>query len=285
MKTSKNMMIAAVSIVLVAAVGAGAFAAFALTRDSDDGPYTVAQMDADLKTTGEVVWAHRGGSAEFSEMTMHAYKSAVGLGCKVLEVSVWRSSDGVYIMSHDQTLTRVTGETYDIPSTDSATLLGLPVTAPVADGGVIGRLEDLLDAYGKDRVLVIDDKVASNMDELTALVESHYDTAVQAKEHVVWKGYGIDERAVQWENDGYRTWSYFYNDEVNAITPQQASERSYFGLNWDAPQANYDTLLAFGKPIVAHVIQSAEQADEALSRGAVGLQSAVPSVTCKQTNK
>ncbi|MCW2747535.1 MAG: hypothetical protein JWP10_677 [Nocardioidaceae bacterium] len=285
MKTTNHMMIAAVSIVLVALVGAGIFAAFALTRDSDEGPYTVAHMDADLKTPGKVVWAHRGGSAEFSEMTMHAYESAVGLGCKVLEVSVWRSSDGVYIMSHDQTLTRVTGQTYDIPSTDSATLLGMPVTAPVADGGVIGRLEDLLAAHGKDRVLVIDDKQGANKDDLTALVESHYDSAKEAAEHVVWKVYGVSPRAVEWETAGYHTWSYLYNDEVNAVTPQQASERSYFGLNWDAPQANYDTLLAFGKPIIAHVIQSKEQADVALSRGAVGLQSAVPSVTCKQPAK
>jgi glycerophosphoryl diester phosphodiesterase len=45
--------------------------------------------------------AHRGGSADWPEQSMLAYRSAVACGVDALEVSLARSADGVWFGLHD----------------------------------------------------------------------------------------------------------------------------------------------------------------------------------------
>ena len=60
--------------------------------------------------------AHRGSSANWPEETIYAYVNCANLMVRALEISVWMSSDGVFVCSHDQSLLRTTGYDIDIPT-------------------------------------------------------------------------------------------------------------------------------------------------------------------------
>jgi glycerophosphoryl diester phosphodiesterase len=53
--------------------------------------------------------AHRGNAAEFPENTLPAFRSALELGVRFLELDVHLSRDGVPIVTHDHLLARTTG--------------------------------------------------------------------------------------------------------------------------------------------------------------------------------
>nr|NP_001187824.1 glycerophosphodiester phosphodiesterase domain-containing protein 1 [Ictalurus punctatus]ADO29168.1 glycerophosphodiester phosphodiesterase domain-containing protein 1 [Ictalurus punctatus] len=56
-----------------------------------------------------VIVCHRGGSGEFIENTVHAFKSAVGLHCDVPELDCQLTKDQQVVVSHDNDLLRGTG--------------------------------------------------------------------------------------------------------------------------------------------------------------------------------
>lgn len=55
--------------------------------------------------------AHRGGSREWPEMSLHAYTQAGFWGVGALEVSLARTSDGVWFGLHDADINRTSGTT------------------------------------------------------------------------------------------------------------------------------------------------------------------------------
>src|SRR5699024_6594505 len=101
-------------------------------------------------------WAHRGGSANWSEMTLYAYRNAVAYGAKCLELSARRTSDGVWVGCHDATLDRVTALAGNVDTYTWEQLDGISVDAP-STGGQLARLEDFLAEF-TDQVLLIDPK-------------------------------------------------------------------------------------------------------------------------------
>ena len=53
------------------------------------------RLVSDLRSADPFYVAHRGGSRDWPEMSMAAYRAAVGLGVDALEISLARTSDGV----------------------------------------------------------------------------------------------------------------------------------------------------------------------------------------------
>jgi len=53
--------------------------------------------------------AHRGNAAEFPENTLPAFRSALALGVRFMELDVHLSKDGVPVVIHDHLLARTTG--------------------------------------------------------------------------------------------------------------------------------------------------------------------------------
>lgn len=223
---------------------------------------------ADMLLDTPFYWSHRGGSLNWPEMTMRAYTNSIWWGVKCLEVSVHRSSDGVFIMNHDTDLTRTTAATHVIASTASSTLLGIPVDTPVT-GGVIGRLEDLLDTYGQTNVLIIDDKTFTNMTPMLDLIEAHIPDATDRVIIKSYAGTGGNGWAATAKARGFTTWGYI---DAGQIGTAVLTNCDMIGMDVNAPSGEWTTAVATGKPVVGYLITNTTQASTAISRGAAGLQ-------------
>jgi hypothetical protein len=235
--------------------------------------YSITEMEADIAADRDVYWAHRGGSLDWSEMTMRAYTNAVWRGCRALEVSVRRSLDGVWIMSHDATLSRVTGgvKTSAISTTNAATMLDTPVVVP-ASGGVIGRIEDVLPAWPR-MLWIIDNKTGESPAELFTIIKA---LIPDWQDRVIIKIDGAQPVAhfSTAQAAGFKTAAYFYGDTTDAKITQNMPYVDYPGMDYNAGQDRWDYVAAFAKPIWGHVLPSLSAKDTAKTKGAVIFQCA-----------
>ncbi|GAA5065350.1 hypothetical protein N0B44_04980 [Roseibacterium beibuensis] len=87
--------------------------------------------------------AHRGGSLEAEENTMEAFARAVGLGFTHIETDVHATRDGVAVVHHDPTLTRMTGETARIADLDWADVARIRTHG----GAAIPRADEVLASF------------------------------------------------------------------------------------------------------------------------------------------
>lgn len=226
--------------------------------------FSISQMDQWIAKGYPVHWAHRGGSQNWSEMTMFAYRNAVDHGARALEVSVHRSSDGVWIMSHDPNLSRVTGSNLTISSTNSSAMLGLPVTAP-SGGGVIGRLEDVLTEF-PDRVLLVDNKPGSFFSNFLDLLE----TVPNNKDRIIVKldgEFGTLANFQAAKARGFKTAGYWYPNNYAANLPSRAPYTDYIGMQYDATSGQWADIFAYGKPVWGHVLLNSTQFNQAKAAG------------------
>lgn len=225
--------------------------------------------------------AHRLGGTEYPEFTQKGLTESLKAGFKALELSVRRCSTGEYVLIHDWVTTRtVPGTDYQIWNTPWSVLSGLQQ----ASGGFL-RLTDVLDRVGDDIVLAIDHKVTSSKEvgstgdmeseaALFDLLEARFGVD-GAKRRVIIKHFikgGVSARA---RARGYKTMCMMYPNEVAGA---DLSSWDVLGMEWNAPDDVWATLKVAGKPLIAHIITSKDQADTALARGATGLMASVPSV-------
>mgnify|MGYP001023753053 CR=1 FL=1 len=152
-----------------------------------------------------------------------------------------------------------------------------------ASGGFL-RLTDVLDTVPEDIVLAIDHKVTSIKEmgsagdmeaeaHLFDLLEARFG-AENARRRVIIKHFikgGISERA---RARGYRTMCMMYPNEIAGA---DLTKWDVLGMEWNAPDDVWAQLRATGKPLIAHIITTTEQAARARERGATGLMSSVPS--------
>lgn len=68
------------------------------------------------------LFAHRGGSYEFEENTLEAFRSSYGQGIRGFETDIRITRDGKLVIFHDSSLERMTGLEGTIEGTDSAAL-------------------------------------------------------------------------------------------------------------------------------------------------------------------
>lgn len=144
------------------------------------------------------------------------------------------------------------------------------------------RLTDVIDQVGDDIVLAIDHKVTSSkptgsqgdMDSEKELFD-YLDTIPNAKDRVLIKQFVNGGFAVRAKAKGYKSMCMMYPNEVAGA---DLSSWDVLGMEWNAPDDVWATLKATGKPLIAHIITTKAQADQALSKGATGLMSSVPSM-------
>lgn len=222
--------------------------------------------------------AHRLGGTEYPEFTQKGLTESLRAGFKALELSVRRCSTGEFVLIHDWVTTRtVPGTDYQVWNTPWSTFAGLQQ----ASGGFM-QLKDVVNQVGDDIVLAIDHKVTSgkptgsqgDMDSEKQLFD-YLDTIPNAKDRVLIKQFVNGGVAARAKAKGYKSMCMMYPAEVAGA---DLSKFDVLGMEWSAEQGVWDTLKATGKPLIAHIITTQQQADQALSKGATGLMASVPSV-------
>ena len=222
--------------------------------------------------------AHRLGGTEYPEFTQKGLTESLKAGFKALELSVRRCATGEFVLIHDWVTTRTApGTDYQIWNTPWSTLAGLQQ----GSGGFL-RLTDVVDQVDSDIVLAIDHKVTSgkqvgsqgDMDSEKELFD-YLDTIPNAKDRVLIKQFVNGGVAARGKAKGYKSMCMMYANEVAGA---DLSSWDVLGMEWNAEQGVWDTLKATGKPLIAHIITTKDQADTALARGATGLMASVPSV-------
>lgn len=220
-------------------------------------------IDAMVSQKGFLV-AHRGGSASWPEMSMRAYTNSVAHGAGALEVSAGRTSDGVWVLAHDQNLKRVDPSA---PDTPIAQMTWAEVQRYRTAGERILRIEEYLEAYGSSHVTVLDPKYsAQQWADLAAKLPA------DAKSRVIWKSAGdATWLAAQWKAAGWRCWGYAYAQHASdGSLSKWAPSWDYLGFPWDAPNPAWKVATSFGKPVWAHICPTKAAYDQGLQNGAVG---------------
>lgn len=233
-------------------------------------PYGARSASA-LKEAGagrkNLVVGHRGMSeaGDVVEHTMAAYTRAVECGVDALEISCHRTSDGVWLASHDSTLARLGGPSTPIRDMTwaqvQAAFAGRPEALPVA-------LKDYLAAYGATHVTIFDPKTEmARSDEYLALLKDYKDrVVVKAFADASWLFAKVKQA-------GWATWGYAYaRNRGQNWYPDfvQGTNLDFLSMEWDASDDVWSPLVATGKPVIAHIPASVAQAAEGTRKGAAG---------------
>ena len=91
-----------------------------------------------LDYSGLAVLAHRGGSIESYENTLHSFEYSKSIGCKYIETDVQISSDGIPYIFHDESLKRILGDDIIFSSLSSQDIDSIKIF----DTHSIPKLED-----------------------------------------------------------------------------------------------------------------------------------------------
>lgn len=235
---------------------------------------TVSQMLAEP----EFFWAHRGGSLDFPEMSSFAYGQSALLGYGCLELSLARTSDGVWFGLHDADINRTSGTT-GLAAASSMTwaqvqgyqIIGSMATNnPTQQGRPYAKLQDILDAYAH-HLFVIDIKYANAYrEELLDILDTYGGPA-----RFIGKAYGpgISSYATSLTARGYQSWGYFYASDVSALTSAIVNQWTIIGMDYTASQADWTTVANYrtnGQRMTAHICPNAAAITTARSLGATG---------------
>lgn len=268
----RTVIIGAAGVVGLAAVGT---AAFTILRPTASG-----KLVAPMLASKPFYVAHRGGSADWPEMSMQGYRNSVAKGVDGLEISLSRTSDGVWFGLHDATLDRTSGTKGFIASEHTWSEVRRYKISPPKTPGPSGapqpyiRVEELIDAYAGTHTIFIDPKEAApkHYGELLAIMERGIDKPTQS---FVAKSYctGLAWAAAARER-GYKTWGYYYaanNADRPTLLPSTQGNWDLLGMDYGGSAEAWAAVKAFHKPVIGHVVPTYKAAQDALAKGAQGL--------------
>jgi glycerophosphoryl diester phosphodiesterase len=128
-----------------------------------------------------LIIAHRGGRGLWPENTIYGYREALETGVDVLEIDVWRTSDNIVVVNHDQRVDRTTdglGEVRsftlaEVQKLDAGYRWSIDGTYPYrGKGHIIPTLDDVLTEYPSARFNI---DLKENSDALIRAVSSLID--------------------------------------------------------------------------------------------------------------
>jgi Glycerophosphoryl diester phosphodiesterase family len=232
----------------------------------------------DMLSRPMVYMAHRGGSADYPQMSLRAYTQAAveGFGC--LELPGGRTLDGVIFGSGDNgTLNEEAG----IPGNDlviadmtwaevQAYTIAPPSQHPERQRQPFMRIEELVEAYGPTHIIMFDPKTI-NSSYYPQILD--YMDANGGPDRWLGKWVGSNQT---WSDAlharGYTAWGAFYDSDDQAMVTAAQVQWDLLGFNYGASQTDWDFILSFGKPVYAHVCPTQVAVDTGVAKGAVGAQ-------------
>lgn len=240
----------------------------------------VAAYGEPLRSWAKAMWdggkgyvAHRLGSASLVEHTAAAAQTLIDLKVAAMEISMWMTTDGVWLASHDRTTDRVFGTTggnvsCDIPTSTYAQVLAATPNGTIVGGYPIARVVDLLALIPATTVVFVDNKRAT---DITAFLDM-LDGFPNASNRFVVKGiYGIAPTvAAAARARGYKCWLYYYEADLAQI-PSTIDSADFSGMDYLASGAAWTTIKAYGKPVLGHVCTTNAHQATAFGLGADGV--------------
>ena len=173
--------------------------------------------------------AHRGGDADWPAGTAYAYHRPLHWNPDLaLEVPVWRTADGVWVVSDSPMTGPVFGRNYAIRTTRWATLATL--RSRVGGHPMARLVNDVLDVYGRSRILFVDDKSGGHAAEFLDVLSSY----AGPSRYVIkcfWQARKVPELA---RRRGYLVWGYYYARDMPGFAATQA-KFDLLGLEYTAP--------------------------------------------------
>lgn len=226
-----------------------------------------------------------GEAVNWPEMSLTAYRNATAWGVDALEISVARTSDGVFFGLHDETLDRTSGITGSVKP-DTLTWSQLTaryrnkLNSSSPEGESYTRASDVFSAFASDHVIFVDTKYVSSTQQRSDLINLMLSYAPAS--HWVLKDFYDDlALTVLAHRAGIQTWGYYYSKDL-AQLDRTAPNWDLLGLAVDASAAEWDQVKAKGQPVIAFEIRDQARLAEALAKGADGMMTAsVPTVLGK----
>jgi len=238
-------------------------------------PLGFRDVDQMLATEGFTM-GHRGNSTRYPEMSLHAYTQTAVRGYGVMEVSVARTSDGVFFGLHDETLIRTS------PTAPNAPVSGMTWAQVQAYSNTLGaqgspapymRLDDYVAAYGSTHVTMFDPKHLSVASREAMF--SYLSGSVGTDRAVIKYFGGGPEFAVAARAHGFLTWGFFYATGVDdGSFAEDQGVWDILGMEYSVAQSYWDTVLAAAgsRKVIAHIAPTQSAYDMGVSKGASGVQ-------------
>ncbi|MFT4260343.1 glycerophosphodiester phosphodiesterase [Microbacterium sp.] len=235
---------------------------------------------SDSLTAPGVTMGHRGasGTAGHAEMSRKAYRyAATQRGYRMLEFSCNVTSDGVFVGTHDNNLSRTSQTTglADLNTMTWADVQAYMNTLNASTPQPYYRLEEFLDEFTPEATVHVDPKYAkAGMAPFLAVLNAH-----GGPERIVFKyvssSVGAALLADAAKAAGYTTAGYFYEaDWASGAIDAIQSRWDILGMEYTASTdawsrtttGAYPGLRSYGKPVLAHVIPSAAAYDTAKTK-------------------
>ncbi len=238
-----------------------------------------ADVHALLATPGFTI-AHHGGGRDWPEMSLYAYQQCVDRGVDALEIALARSSDGVFFGLDQDTLDRTSGTSGFVAAEHTwAEIRELRISARhtrtrTQPARPYLRFESLVEAFGDTHTIFVDPKNSGHRyyDELLTLMANLVDRPTEV--FVPKAYYRTSIWAARAAERGYTSWGYYYASDLAARPAdleQTQGQWSTLGLDVGAPADDWSRLRSFGKPVIAHIVDTKAQASTARGRRANGL--------------
>lgn len=227
-----------------------------------------AQMWAGVKT----YIAHRLGSVSLVEHTMAACLTLIDLKVAAMEISMWMTTDGVWLASHDRTTDRMFGTTggntsCDIPTSTYAQVLAATPNGTITGGYPIAKVTDLLDVIPATTVVFVDNKRGTDIAAFLAMLGTYANASNRFIVKTYYDGYlGVAPAA---RALGFKLWGYYYDTDT-AQLPTTADAFDVYGMNYNAAGAAWTAVKAYGVTIGHVTLTNANQAT-AFAAGADGV--------------
>lgn len=234
-------------------------------------PPGFSSVDQMLRTPG-ATWAHRGGSRDWPEMSEYAYQQSALAGYGALEFSAQRTSDGWWFGLHDNSLDRTSGVSGVGPINALTRAQVESYQNTLNDDGTprpYWGLVDFLDRWTPTHVVIVDPKNAlSHNEEFLDILDAH-----GGPSRIIWKWYGVGANvgaaALAAAARGYRTWGYFYEEDVaNGNLALYQGNYSLLGMAIGAGLPAWEAVTSYGKPVTGHIAQTQEHYGTAITKGA-----------------
>lgn len=217
------------------------------------GAVPQAQITTSQLMTGDPFYiAHRGGGAQAPEHTLAAYDSAVAAGMTAIEVSCYRSADGVLFAMHDATLDRMTNGTWT-GAHSSWTWAALQQKAKIVSTALLGpgwadqtipTVREVLDRYLGKVVIFIEAKGNSAVVPLQNMLKSYAGSNLS----VVWKAYYTSNSLTWAKNNGYQVWAYMDDTTSSAQLDAVEANVDYWGVPITAADSQFQAVLTRATP-------------------------------------